>query len=251
MKRVLRRATVLAGVAAAVLGGCSPAPVQKAPLSPGAGTGWARPPVIAAVRRAGSGLVFTGAAEPEARVVLRSESGVAYAAVADSQGRFEIRMVATPGDLLLRPETQVGQDAAPSPDRLLILTGGRGPIAILRSGGPTHRLDAAPALGAIDSDGRMRLVSGRSADARRPVQIMVGGATMPVSPSADGRWSLGAGPPAGPDTFQVDGVAFNWPGEGPMGEGLVVERAGQGWRVGWSGPAGARQSTWLPDAAAP
>jgi hypothetical protein len=156
-----------------------------------------------------------------------------------------------PGDLLLRPETQVGQDAAPSPDRLLILTGGRGPIAILRSGGPTHRLDAAPALGAIDSDGRMRLVSGRSADARRPVQIMVGGATMPVSPSADGRWSLGAGPPAGPDTFQVDGVAFNWPGEGPMGEGLVVERAGQGWRVGWSGPAGARQSTWLPDAAAP
>lgn len=256
MKRVLSKAAVVTGLAVLVLGGCSPAPAQKTPAQPGAGTGWTRPPVMAAVRRAPGGLIFTGTAEPGARVVLRSDSGVAYAAVANGVGRFEIRMVASPGDLLLRTETQVGQDSAPSPDRLLILAGGRGPIAILRTGGPTRRLDAAPSLGAIDSDGRMRLASGRTATPEQPVQVVVGAGTMPVAPGADGRWSLVMGPPAGADQIQVDGTAFDWPGdavdrEGANGGGLTVERAGQGWRVAWSGPAGARQSTWLPDAPAP
>lgn len=240
----------MAGLVAVALGGCTPTPAQKTATQPQVGSGWVRPPAIAAVQRAPAGLVFTGMAEPGARVVLRSESGTAYAAVANGAGRFEIRMVMPPGDLLLRTETQVGQDAAPSPDRLLILAGGRGPIAVLRAGGPTRRLDAAPALGAIDSDGRMRLASGRSSTPDRPVQVVVGGVTMPVTPDADGRWSLVMGPPAGRDQVRVDGAAFDWPGDGTTGEGLLVERAGRGWRVVWSGPAGARQSTWLPDPAA-
>ena len=249
MKRVLSRATFMAGLAVAVLGGCTPAPVEKTSTRAVAGSGWTRPPVIDAARRAPAGLVFSGAAEPGARVVLRSDSGAAYAAVANDTGRFEIRMVTPPGDTLFRTETQVGQDAAPSPDRLLILAGGRGPIAIIRSGGPTRRLDPAPGLGAIDSDGRLRLASGRTSTSDRPVQVVAGGETMPVTPGADGRWSLVMGPTPGADQVRVDGVPFDWPGDGASGEGLIVERAGRGWRVGWSGPAGARQSTWLPDAA--
>ncbi|HWQ87877.1 hypothetical protein [Brevundimonas sp.] len=210
--------------------------------------GWTRPPEILSVQRAAASLIFTGEAEPGARVVLRSDSGAAYAAVADARGRFDIRMAAPAGDLWLRPETQVGQDAAPSPDRLLIVAGGRGPIAILRAGGPTRRLDRAPALGAVDSDGRMRLASGR-APAGAPVVVRAGGESVRVAPDGEGRWSLMLRPSNGPDEIQAGGGRFAWPGEADPGASPRVERAGQGWRIAWTGAAGARQSTWLPDAA--
>ena len=217
---------------------------------PAAVGGWNRPPMIRSVRRIPGGLVFAGQAEPGTRVVLRSDSGPAHAAAADDQGRFEIRMIAPAGDLLLRPETQVGQDAAPAPERLLILAGGRGPVAILRAGGATQRLDRAPALGAVDSDGRMRLVSGRSALAGAPIDLQAGGESGRVTPDASGRWSLVLTPSAGPDEIRVGGRAFIWPGEGVgrAGAGTQVERAGAGWRVVWSAPGGGRQTTWLPDA---
>jgi hypothetical protein len=229
---------------------CSPsaAPEPEKARGPAAVEGWARPPMIRSVQRAPGGLVFTGQAEPGARVVLRSDSGPAYAAAADDRGRFEIRMTPPAGDLLLRPETQVGQDAAPAPERLLIVAGGRGPVAILRAGGATRRLDRAPALGAVDSDGRMRLVSGRGAPAGAPVDLQAGGETGRATPDASGRWTLVLTPSAGPDEIRVGGRTFTWPGDGAAGAALRVERAGAGWRVVWSGPAGGRQTTWLPDA---
>jgi hypothetical protein len=231
------------------LAACSPAPREPAAEArQPAVTGWTRPPLVESVRRAGDGLVVGGAAEPGARVVLRSEAGAAYAAAANPRGRFEIRMAAPSGDLLLRPETQVGQDAAPSPDRLLILAGGRGPIAILRPGGATRRLDAAPVLGAVDSDGAARLVSGRVPTPSAPLTVVAGGETLRVTPDAAGRWSLMLTPARGGDEIRVDGQSFRWPGAGASGPGLQVERAGQGWRVGWPDPSGGRQTTWLPDA---
>ena len=173
MKRAMfgRASLVVLMCAASVA--CSPpnAPAADKARDQAAAEGWTRPPMIRAVRRIPGGLVFTGEAEPGARVVLRSESGPAHAAAADDEGRFEIRVVGPTGDLLLRPETQVGQDASPAPERLLIIAGGRGPVAILRAGGPTRRLDRAPSLGAEDSDGRMRRVSGRVAPGGPPVEL--------------------------------------------------------------------------------
>lgn len=231
---------------------CSPpAPVRaEKDRVPTAVGGWTRPPMIRSVQRMPGGLVFSGLAEPGARVVLRSDSGPAHAAAADDQGRFEIRMIAPAGDLLLRPETQVGQDAAPAPERLLIVAGGRGPVAILRAGEATRRLDRAPSLGAVDSDGRMRLVSGRSASSGPPIELQAAGESGRVTPDTSGRWSLVLMPSAGPDEIRVGGRTFIWPGEavGRADAGTQVERAGIGWRVVWSGPAGGRQTTWLPDA---
>ena len=206
--------------------------------------------MIRSVQRVPGGLVFTGQAEPGARVVLRSDTGPAHAAAANNQGRFEIRITAPTGNLLLRPETQVGQDAAPAPERLLIVAGGQGPVAIQRTGGPTRRLDRAPALGAVDSDGRMRLASGRSASGGVPVDLEAGGEVGRITPDAAGRWSLVLAPSAGPDQISVGGRSFGWPGDGPgaVGADTRVERAGTGWRVSWGGPGGGRQVTWLPDA---
>ena len=250
MKRALfGKPGMIVALGAAALAACSPAPREpvEGARQP-ATSGWTRPPAIDSVLRAGAGLVVGGAAEPGARVVLRSDSGAAYAATANGQGRFEIRMAAPSGHLLLRPETQVGQDAAPSPDRLLILAGGRGPIAVLRPGGATRRLDAAPALGAVDGDGAARLASGRVQTAAVPVVVVAGGETVRVTPDSVGRWSLMLNPAAGADEIRVGGQTFLWPGIDAPGSGLQVERAGQGWRVGWPGPSDARQTSWLPDA---
>lgn len=254
MKRAMFGRAAMVVLMGALSVACTPPATpaaEEARGQPAAG-GWTRPPMIRAVRRMPGGLVFTGEAEPGARVVLRSESGPAHAAAADEQGRFEIRMVGPTGDLLLRPETQVGQDASPAPERLLIIAGGRGPVAILRAGGPTRRLDRAPGLGAVDSDGRMRLVSGRVTPGGPPVDLQAGGEVGRGVPDAVGNWSLVLTLSSGPDVIRVGQRSFTWPGEGAAGagtdgDGIGVERAGAGWRVVWSGPAGGRQTTWLPD----
>ncbi|RZJ46670.1 MAG: hypothetical protein EON87_03760 [Brevundimonas sp.] len=243
----MKRAICIAALVA--LGGCMPEPERPARDVAGNATGWTQPPRIDAVRRVQASLVFSGLAEPGARVVLRNNEGAAYAAAADAEGRFEIRMAVPSGSLLLRPETQVGQDAATSPDRLLIVDGGRGPIAILRSGGPTRRLDAAPALGAIDSDAQSLLASGRSNAAGSPVAVSAGADALQVAAGQDGRWSVLLGPIAPNGVVRVGDAAFVWPGPGASDAELQVERAGEGWRIGWTGVRGARQWSWLPDAA--
>lgn len=250
MKRAIFGKAVMTLLLCLANAACSPpAPAEaERARSPAAIEGWTRPPMIQSVRREPGSLIFIGEAEPGVRVVLRSDSGPAYAAAADDQGRFEIRMSPPAGDLLLRPETQTGQDAAPAPERLLIVAGGRGPVAILRSGGATRRLDPAPALGAVDSDGMMRLVSGRSEPGGAPIDLQAGDETGRVTPDGAGRWSLVLAPSAGPDQIRVGGRTFTWPGEAAGGAAFRVERAGAGWRVVWSEPAGGRQTTWLPDA---
>lgn len=239
--------TILSLAAVALAGACSPGAPEQGGDQTDASREWARPPAIEAVSRSGSSLVVSGAADPEARVVLRGHDGTAFAATADSRGRFEVGVPAPAGHLLLRPETQVGQDAAPSPDQLLILAGGQGPAAVLRTGGPTRRLDAAPGLGAIDGDGRMRLVSGRVAAGTKVVEVQNGRDTIQVAPDAAGLWSVILPARGGPDPVRVDGREFIWPGGIEGDRPLSVERLDGGWRIGWTGAGGARQTTWLPD----
>lgn len=237
-------------MAAAVLAGCSPNPPEQAAGDARAAREWARPPVIERVERTGSILAVSGVADPEARVALRGDDGAAFAATADSRGGFEVRIPAPVGHLLLGAETQVGQDAAPSPDRLLVLAAGQGPIAVLRPGGATRRLDAAPVLGAIDSDGRMRLASGRVPAGTETVEVQSGGETVQVVPDTQGQWSVILTARDGPDHIRVAGRDFTWPGEAGGSQELAVERMDAGWRIRWTGPGGSGQTTWLPDLAA-
>lgn len=244
MKRAILSLAALAAAA------CTPDPPERSGGDAEASREWARPPLIESVGRAAQDLTVSGLADPEARVVLRGDAGAAFAATADSRGRFEIRVPRPAGHLLLRPETQVGQDAAPSPDRLLILDGGSGPVAVLRAGGPTRRLDPAPALGAIDGDGRMRLASGRAAAGTAVIEVQSGEEMIRVAPGETGRWSVILPARGGPDSIRVNGREFVWPGEAAGAGPLRVERLESGWRIRWTGPGAARQTTWLPDGAA-
>ncbi|RZJ00662.1 MAG: hypothetical protein EON90_06490 [Brevundimonas sp.] len=238
------------GLAAAVscamgMSACSPSPEAKAGAAQ-ADDGWTQPPTIANARLAGATLIIDGVAEPGARVVLRGDAGAAYAVTADEAGAFQIRIIATPDTVLLRPETQIGQDAAASPEFLLLIQGGKGPMAVLRPGQSTRRLDPAPPLGAVDSDGGQVLASGSIS---APGPISAGGRTSTVSPDGQGRWSLLL-EPAQAGAIQVGGRAFAWPGA-DLGADVTaapqVTRAGAGWLVRWSASPGSRQSTWLPD----
>lgn len=239
----------MAGLILLMGAGCSPpaTPDPETPRARAAADGWTRPPTIQSVRRAQTGLIFVGQSEPGARIVLRSDSGPAHAASADTQGRFEIRMASPAADLLLRPETQIGQEAAPSPERLLIVAGPRGPVAMLTAGGATRRLDLAPALGAVDSDGRLRLASGNATPGGPPIELQAGDEIGRVTTDAGGRWSIVLPPSTGPEEIRVGGRTYIWPGERQGEAAFQVERAGAGWRVVWSGPGGGRQTTWLPD----
>ena len=248
-RRIASGAAVGMALTLGLLSGCSePGPVA-APTPSGPASNWTAPPRIISVSVTGDGLRVRGLAEPGGRVVLRREAGAAYAASSDSDGRFEIHMAAPGEDMMLTPEAQVGQDAVPAPEQLLILRGGNGPIVLLRPGRASLRLDAAPVLGAIDSDGRVLLASGRAGATARSVAVSVGeGSVMAVAPDDYGRWTAVLNRSGrGGVTVRVQDTAFTYPGDSAPATGAFsVERAGWGWRVSWKSAAGAPQTTWLP-----
>lgn len=232
------------------LSACTPAPQHQAEddlAAEDAARGWSRTPSIDQVRRDGGDLVFSGVAEGGARVILRNDADAAFAAVADSEGRFEIRMAAPHSDLWLRPETQMGQTAAVSPDLLVIIAGGQGPVILLRPGAATRRLAGGPALGAVDSDGRIRRLSGRVTPGSPGLEIMVDGVGLMVMPDSEGRWNAVTAPDTGFQTVTVEGRSFIWPGDGASSARRSIERAGDGWRIHWPLDGG-YQTVWLPDA---
>lgn len=250
----LSQHSALAVAVLLALGACSPAG-EGAPMGAEAPrpTGWVAPPRIESVTQGPSGLIVQGVAEPGGRVVLRGHGADAFAAVADETGRFSLRMTSPVGDALFTPEIQVGEDATPGQERLLVLQ--QGPVAVVAGGEATRRLDQAPALGAVDSDGHALLVSGR-AQPNASVTVTVGGRTQQVGADSSGHWRVMVNG-AEAMTIRVGGSDFAYPGAAP-GAGFSAVRAGQGVLVTWppiassstetadAGPAEARQSSWLP-----
>ena len=239
--------TALGATAAGLLAiGCTPPSPAVAPREQ-ADDGWTQPPTVTSARLAGATLIIGGIAEPRARVVLRNDAGAAYAVSADGRGAFEIRIAAPSANLLLQPETQVGQDAAASPEQLLIINGGKGPIAVLRPGSSARRLGASSALAAVDSDGRMTVASGLSSET---LTVRTANQSTSVTPDATGRWSLMLNS-VNSGAIQVGDRAYDWPGwRDPTADTTdpVVEYVGNGWQMSWMTMTGTRQSTWLPDA---
>ena len=247
MKRPIALALALGGALCLILAACGRGDreVDAKGVEPDA---WPSPPSVRAVLLDGQTLVIRGVASPAGRVVLRQEAGEGYAVTADNQGRFEIRLPRPSGDLILAPELQVGQDAAEAPQTLVVLGQGAGPAALLRPGMTALRLTGGGALSAVDSDGAVLIAGGR-APAGSTVQIAAGGQTLQAVADTGGQWTRMLGPVTGPQRIVVNGRDYDYPGAVASAGGAHVSmRAGRGWRIAWSLPGGARQSTWLPDA---
>lgn len=113
MKRAMYRNVMMAGAAVLAVAACTPAPDGPAAAQAEApSSDWNQTPVIEAVQVTGREIQLTGSAQAGARIVLRSTGGAAYAAVANDEGLFELHMEVPTTDLWLKPETQVGQNAA-------------------------------------------------------------------------------------------------------------------------------------------
>lgn len=236
-RRIIAMGIVSALVSACTAGGEDAARQEGAPET----SAWVRPPQIDGAIREGEMLVVRGAAGADARVVLRGADGAAVAVGADKAGRFELRIPAPSGDLRLTPEVQVGEDAAASPETLVVIKGG--PIVLIAAGEPTVRLDGRGALDAVDSDGQAILVSGRASG--EPPIVTMNGQRVRILTEQNGEWRA-TRPGAAAASISVGGRAFDFPGVGAQSDFTPV-RAGEGWRLTWpTGPSG-RQTTWLPD----
>ena len=235
---------ILAILTAALLVGCG-APEPATITSDALASGWVTPPMIETVERGANGLRVRGGAAPGGRVVLRDEGGVASAISADDAGQFEIRIAAPAQDTLFIVETQVGEDTAPAPYRLLVARDPAGPVALIGPGGATRRLDPAGGLDVIDSDGRALVASGRAA-AGTQVAIGVGGQSSTVVAGPDGRWSLTL-PPGTASSVGVDQQTFVWPTEVPDAEGRLTPAPG-GWWFTWQVSPTSSQASWFPAA---
>ena len=234
----------LAAAITLVVAGCGEQAQPQAETTPD--TGWVMPPEIDAAASSGREVIVRGKASPLGRVVVSGAGDLAYAVGADTEGRFELRVPRPAQDTLFVVEARVGQEGFPAPYRLLIGADPQAPIALLAIGAPTRRLDAAPGLDAVDTDGRGALVSGRAAP--KAEVIIEGSMERRVTADETGRWRL-AGSGDGTTPIRVGGVAYA-PAPGGAATPDTLERAGAGWRIAWSSPGGGRQSTWFPERAA-
>lgn len=206
---------------------------------------WRTPPIVERVQREAGAVVVSGRATPGARVVMRGPDGVAHAATAGAEGRFLVRLLHTAGDLSLTAEDQAGEDGLRAPESLLILA--VGPALVLSPGAPSRRLDLQAGLGAIDGDGRMAVLSGRST-AGAAVTVRLGqGAEMAVTPDAKGTWALRVDAARLDGEVTVDGVIHRPVLPAPPQPRMAAE-AGSGWILGWASPDGAEMVTWIPRA---
>lgn len=240
MKRPI--AIVLCGLALAqALSGCS-SPAPSAATERADDGGWVATPRVETVTVQPPSIIVRGQAAPSARVVLTAPGGQAYAVGASEDGGFELRLPTPAADVVFEVESRVGQERFPSVERLLVGAEGQGPIALLAIGAPTRRLDAAPALDAVDTDGRAGFVSGRAA-AKSPVSV-IADRQMETTTGSSGRWSFPVG--AGPASVVIGDAIFR-PVLGAPGDMDRLVRAGDGWVIAWQAADGARQTTWFPD----
>lgn len=241
------------GLALAGCGGDATDP-QRAVQAAGAegataGSGWIMPPAVQAVAVQGAELVVSGLADPGGRVVLRTPAGRAYAAVADAEGAFEVRLAAVDG-LVLTPEAQLGQDAVPAPERLVVLEAARGTAVLLSPGGTSRRLGERPLLASVDQDGRAMILAGWARPDTEVRLEVPGRGPMPVRTDAAGHWRVGMdGMP--PSEVRVNGQVFAIPGPSvAVGDAaasvIVLAAREEGFLLRWQAPDGAPQTSWLP-----
>lgn len=231
----------------ATMAGCGRDP-QDNPVADVQAGGWVEAPVIDRASRDAAGLRVSGLASPGSRIVIRGDARTAFAVGTDDDGRFNLLVPSPQTDTLYVVEIQAGEDAVPAAARLLVAGDPAGPVALISPGAPTRRLDPGSGLDVIDSDGRTRIASGRSA-AGKGIAITVGDGD-PVTATANpaGRWTLNLGASlATPVTLSVEGVPHVYPGEArsdapdnrltPNGNGVTLF-----WRLSDT----ARQSSWFP-----
>lgn len=239
---ILLLATVLATTT-----GCGRDP-QDSPVADVQAGGWVEAPVIDRATRDASGLRVSGLASPGSRIVIRGDARTAFAVGTGDDGRFDLLVPPPQTDTLYVVEIQTGEDAVPAAARLLVAGDPAGPVALISPGAPTRRLDAGSGLDVIDSDGRTRIASGRTAAGKAVAITVEGGDAVTVTADPVGRWTLNLGASAAiPLSLSVEGVPHVYPGEARSDAPVNrLTPSGNGVTLSWRLSDSARQSSWFP-----
>lgn len=249
----MMRVLAIAAWAGVLLAACSPdaAPTDVAPAAPA----YAAPPVAHRVQADGSGAITViGRAGPDERVRLIQMDGTAHGVTADAAGVFAVTV---PGgadaDRLFNLSVERAGQSVSSDGWLFSAAIAPARAVMLRVGGASLPVGAAPLLAVVDMDAGGGVAMSGLAQAGEMVRVAVDGQMRgQVRAGPDGRWFTVLAATVTPGEHQVTvtvgerreqrllslvPVRSNGALETAQVDGAV--------RVAWALPGGGSQTTWI------
>lgn len=211
-------------------------------------SGWMIPPRFDAADFSGDGVVVSGHAEPNRRIVLTDQTGRAAAASADVQGAVSIRLAARPVLSLWRIDLAAGAEEARTGQWLAVSPADRMAV-VLRAGASARPVGAAGLLATADYDGGGLLVAGRASPGQQ-VQVVLDNGPVRTVVADENGWYEARFPAVAPGAHRLRAQSGATLHEVPLvlappSGVLDLAREPTGLRIDWSPPGGGGQSTWI------
>ena len=245
--------TAMIALIGVALAGCTGEAAPAADASADA-PAYAAPPVATHVGVEGGRVVVSGQAGPDERVRLIEMDGTAHGVTADAEGRFSISLPGTgASDRLYNLSVErAGQSV--SSDGWLFSPGSAPERAVmLRPGGASLPVGAAPLLAVVDIDSGGGVAVAGVAEGDQDVAISLDGRTVArVRADDQGRWFSVLSSAVTPGAHRLGAAAGDLRDEREV-EIAAVRPAGAietapvagGVRVAWSLPGGGAQTTLI------
>jgi len=244
---------VIISVLAVWIAGCSQeaAPSDSTPDAPA----YAAPPTAERVEQKGGGMVaVSGRAGPDERVRMIRLDGVAHGVTADGTGAFEIPATLGQGiEPLFNLSVERAGQSVSSDGWLYVPVAAPERAVMLRVGGASLPVGAAPLLAVVDMDGGGGVALSGRAEPDAEVRISIDGSARGTARAGpDGIWFSVLALALAPGNHQISVTAGNQRDQrqlalaGVRAEGAVEAVQVDGAiRVAWALPGGGSQTTWI------
>ena len=234
--------------ASVILAACSPDDRPAPSPADVEQSGWMIPPRFNSVDFSGDGVVVSGHAEPNRRVVLTAQTGRAAAASADAEGAVAVRLPGRPGLSLWRIGMATGAEEARTGQWLAVSTTDRTAV-VLRAGASARPVGPAGLLATADYDGGGLLVAGRASSGQQ-VQVVLDEGPVRTAVADENGWYEARFPAVAPGARRLRAQSGATLHEVPLvlaapSGVLDLAREPTGLRIDWSPPGGGGQSTWI------
>ena len=234
--------------ASVILAACSPDDRPAPRPADVEQSAWMVPPRFDGVDFSGDGVVVSGQAEPNRRVVLTDQTGRAAAASADAQGAVTVRLPGRPGLSLWRIDMATGAEEARTGQWLAVSTTDRTAV-VLRAGASARPVGPAGLLATADYDGGGLLVAGRASPGQQ-VQVVLDEGPVRTAVADENGWYEARFPAVAPGARRLRAQSGATLHEVPLvlaapSGALDFAREPGGLRIDWSPPGGGGQSTWI------
>ena len=234
--------------ASVILAACSPDDRPAPSPADVEQSGWMIPPRFDSVDFSGDGVVVSGHAEPNRRVVLTDQTGRAAAASADAEGAVAVRLPGRPGLSLWRIDMATGAEEARTGQWLAVSTTDRTAV-VLRAGASARPVGPAGLLATADYDGGGLLVAGRASPGQQ-VQVVLDEGPVRTAVADENGWYEARFPAVAPGARRLRAQSGATLHEVPLvlaapSGALDFAREPGGDQSMRRPPGGGGQSTWI------